>query len=93
LGMMTAYFIFIVLSPLLLLFKDQFNVFIKNDFIKRLFEILYYIVPKTQELMVKINYEIARGQGISDFQPVISSFLFLILMLLFSILLFQKKDF
>jgi hypothetical protein len=91
--MMTAYFIFIVLSPLLLLFKDQFNVFIKNDFIKRLFEILYYIVPKTQELMVKINYEIASGQGISDFQPVISSFLFLILMLLFSILIFQKKDF
>ncbi|HVO72906.1 MAG TPA: ABC transporter permease subunit [Ignavibacteriaceae bacterium] len=93
LGMMSAYFIFIILSPLLLFFKDQLNVLIKSDFIKKAFEILYYIIPKTQELMAKINYEIARGQGISDFQPVISSFLFLILMLFFSILLFQKKDF
>jgi ABC-type transport system involved in multi-copper enzyme maturation permease subunit len=93
LGMMTAYFIFIILSPLLLLFKEQFYAFIKNDLVKEVFEILYYIVPKTQELMVKINYEIAGGKGISDFQPVISSFLFLILMLFFSILLFQKKDF
>lgn len=93
LGMMTAYFIFIILSPLLHAFVEQFPGFIKNGMIKKVAEILYYIIPKTSELMGKINLDIAQGKGIADFQPVISSFLFLILMLLFSIFLFQKKDF
>jgi hypothetical protein len=93
LGMMCAYFIFIILSPLLHLYKEQFSVFIKNDLLKRLLEIVYYIIPKTSELMGKISYEITQGKGVTDLQPVISSFLFLILMLLFSIFLFQKKDF
>jgi ABC-type transport system involved in multi-copper enzyme maturation permease subunit len=93
LGMMGAYFIFIILSPLLHAFKEQFSGFIKNDIIKKIVEILYYIIPKTSELMGKISFEITQGKGITDFQPVISSFLFLILMLLFSIFLFQKKDF
>jgi ABC-type transport system involved in multi-copper enzyme maturation permease subunit len=93
LGMMSAYFIFIILSPLLHALKEQFSEIIKSDLIRKLLELLYYIVPKTSELMGKLSLEITQGKGITEFQPVISSFLFLILMLLFSVFLFQKKDF
>ncbi len=92
-GMMIAYFIFLILSPLLQGFHDKFHAFVESDFLKTVLKGLYYAIPKTSELMGKLNLELASGKGIRDAQPIISSFLFLIVMMLLSDYIFRKKDF
>jgi ABC-2 type transport system permease protein len=92
-GMMAAYFIFLILSPLLSLAKNELSIIFESDLLKNIIDGLYYIVPKTAELMGKINLDLSAGKGIDDFQPVITSFLFLILTFGYSLFLFQKKDF
>ena len=93
LGMMLAYFIFLILSPVLALAESKGDVFIRNDTVKAIVKGIYYIIPKSSELMGKMMTDLATGKGISDFQPLISSFLFLIFMMLLSIIFFRKKDF
>lgn len=92
-GMMTAYFIFLIVSPLLSLAKDQLRVIFESNFLKSVIDILYYIIPKTAELMGKINFDLASGKGVNDFQPILTSFLFLILTFGYSLYLFNRKDF
>jgi len=93
LGMMMAYFTFLVLSPLLFTAKEKFLSVIESGFLKNLIKVCYYIVPKTSELMGGILMNITAGKAIDSFQSVITSLVFLILMLLLSILIFRKKDF
>lgn len=92
-GMMVAYLIFLILSPLLQLAKERLNVLIESDFVKSIIEGLYYIIPKTSELMGKVTQDLTMGKGIEDYQPVISSFLFLAVMMYLSIIMFKRKDF
>ena len=92
-GMMTAYFIFLILSPILLIGKEKWQILIESDFIKTVIEALYYIIPKTSELMGIIMINLTSGKGITDYQPVLSSLLFLILALIYGLFLFNKKDF
>lgn len=92
-GMMIAYFVLIILSPLLLAGKEQFKPIIENDVARTAIDVLYYTIPKTSELMGNILYDVSSGKGIIDYQPVLTSLLFLILILGFTIYLFRKKDF
>ncbi|OIP61919.1 MAG: hypothetical protein AUK34_04150 [Ignavibacteria bacterium CG2_30_36_16] len=92
-GMMIAYFIYIILSPLLAQAYIQIDVWTENKIYIYLVKGLYYIVPKTAELLGTDAINVVTGAGIDDYQPIITSFLFLILMLGFSIVLFRKKDF
>jgi hypothetical protein len=55
-------------------------------------DILYYIIPKTSEIG-SLTTEIAIGYGIDEYQPLLSTFLFLVLVLYISIIIFSKKDF
>ncbi len=91
-GMMIAYFIFLIISPLLLFAKNNLA-FIESGFLKTLVNWFYYFVPKTSELMRNLTIDIASGKGVENFQPIITSFLFLVLMLGLSITIFRKKDF
>lgn len=93
LGMMIAYFIFLVLSPLLHFFQNHMDSFIHSSFVKGIISSLYYIVPKTSELMGAETKSLAGGTGISNYQPVWTSALFLILMIYVSLMAFRKKDF
>lgn len=93
LGMMLAYFIFLILSPVLTLAKNRADIFFKNDAVRHIVEGIYYFIPKTSELMGSIIGDLATGKGIADFQPLISSFIFLILMMILSMAAFRKKDF
>jgi len=93
LGMMVAYLIFLILSPLLQLYKEELHTFVENGIAKAILDGLYYIIPQTAELMGKLTVDLAAGQGIDNFSPVITSFFLLILVLSFSIYLFRKKDF
>jgi ABC-type transport system involved in multi-copper enzyme maturation permease subunit len=92
-GMMAAYFIFLIVSPLLWQAKTQFLNMIGSSFWKEVIKGLYYIFPKTQELMGEFLFNLATKKGIVDFQPVITSLVFLILLLSLSIFIFRKKDF
>jgi ABC-type transport system involved in multi-copper enzyme maturation permease subunit len=92
-GIMTAYFIFIVLSQLLLAGYENIEQITENSFLQYLVKGLYYILPKTAELLGKITNNLIMGEQIENFQPVITSFLFLIFMMILSTFLFKKKDF
>jgi ABC-type transport system involved in multi-copper enzyme maturation permease subunit len=93
LGMMLAYFIFLILSPVMALLNNKADTLIKNDAVRNIVKGIYYFIPKTSELMGKTITDLATGMGIAELQPLISSFLFLILMMYLSIILFRKKDF
>jgi len=92
-GMMVAYLIYIIISPLLFMVKDKGEIFIHNEFVFKLVKGIYYIFPKTAELMNNVSNNMATGIGIKDYQPVVSSLLFLILMLFLSVFMFNKKDY
>jgi ABC-type transport system involved in multi-copper enzyme maturation permease subunit len=93
LGMMLAYLIFLILSPVMLLYKEKLNEFVSSELIKALLDGLYFIIPQTAELMGLALIDLAMGKGIVNVQPVLTSFLFLILFLVFSLFLFRRKDF
>jgi ABC-type transport system involved in multi-copper enzyme maturation permease subunit len=92
-GMMLAYFIFLILSPALIFVKLQLQTLSGKELLKGVVDSLYYIIPKTSELMGTINLNVGQGKFISDFQPVLSSFLFLILVMFFCDYLLRRKDF
>jgi ABC-type transport system involved in multi-copper enzyme maturation permease subunit len=92
-GMMLAYFVFLILSPLLHFLHSRVDIFIDSKFLKEIISFLYYVIPKISELMGSNLIDIASGKGIVDLQPIISSFLFLIFMMSASVWIFRKKDF
>jgi ABC-type transport system involved in multi-copper enzyme maturation permease subunit len=91
-GMMSAYLIFIILSPLLLAAKDRMIPFFQNKVLNTILDGLYYFLPKTSELLGKNLFDLASGTQI-DMQPLITSFLFLLLIMIFSVEIFKRKDF
>ena len=72
---------------------EKLNEFASSEMIKALLDGLYFIIPQTAELMGLTLIDLALGKGIVNFQPIITSFLFLILFLVFSLLLFRRKDY
>lgn len=91
LAMMLTYLIFFVLSPVLSAREQIYN-FLDNNFVEGLLDGLYYILPKTNELG-EITANIASGAAIGDYQPILTSLLFMILSLTLSIIIFSKKDY
>jgi ABC-2 type transport system permease protein len=91
LAMMISYIIFFVLSPVLTA-RDTITVFLDSPFMETLMDVLYYIIPKTSELGT-LTTEIALGYGISEYQPILTTFGFLVLVLYISIIIFSKKDY
>jgi ABC-2 type transport system permease protein len=92
LGMMSAYFIYLILSPFLLAVKDRMIPFIENKVLLSVLDGFYYIVPKTSEIFGKDIYNLAFGINI-DSQPIITSFLFIFLIMILSAEIFKRKDF
>ncbi len=90
LGMMASYLIFLFVSPILTMRED----FLENagDIVKYILNGLYYIIPKTAELGA-ISVGFAAGNEILDYQPIISSFLFMTGMIILSIIIFNRKDY
>jgi ABC-type transport system involved in multi-copper enzyme maturation permease subunit len=93
LGMMSAYFIFLILSPLLYAGTTQFDEMIQTGFLKSIIEIFYYIIPKTSELMGEVTMNLALGNGITDSQPVLTSLAFMAAAMAYAVFIFNKKDF
>ncbi len=91
-GMMTAYFIYLILSPLLLASKDRMIPFLENKILNTVLDGFYYILPKISELLGKDIYNLASGTNI-EVQPIITTFLFLIFIMILSVEIFKRKDF
>ena len=92
LGMMSAYFIYLILSPFLLAAKDRVIPFLNNKVLNTVLDGFYYIIPKTSELFGKDIFNLASGTNI-EIQPIISSFLFLLLIMILSVEMFKRKDY
>lgn len=91
LAMMVVYLIFFIFSPLLA-FRDKIFALIDNKLAEYVLDFFYYILPKTQELS-NLNNNLAAGEGISEWPPVIFAVLFMILINAISITIFNKKDY
>ena len=92
LGMMTAYFIYLILSPFLLASKDRMLPFLENKVLNTILDGFYYIIPKTSEIFGKDIFNLASGTNI-ELQPIVSSFLFLFFIMILSVDIFKRKDF
>ncbi|MFZ0456584.1 MAG: hypothetical protein WAM24_22735 [Ignavibacteriaceae bacterium] len=92
LGMMTAYCIYLILSPFLLASKDRMLPFLENKVLNTILDGFYYIIPKTSEIFGKDIFNLASGTNI-EIQPIISSFLFLLFIMILSVEIFKRKDF
>lgn len=91
LAMMLSYLIFFVLSPILSV-RDTISAFVNSSIMETIMDVLYYIIPKTSELG-SLTTEIAMGYGILEYQPILTTFAFLVLVLYISIIIFSKKDY
>lgn len=90
-GMMLSYLLFIIISPLLASRNVWFQL-IQSDAAKKVISFFYYILPKTSEINNMTN-TLVMNQKIINYQPLYSSFIFLILMIALSIYIFEKKDY
>jgi len=91
LGMMLSYLIFLIISPILASRNIWFQLF-ESDIVKKVISFFYYILPKTSEINSMTN-TLVLNKPITDYQPVYSSFIFLVLMIALSIYIFEKKDY
>lgn len=91
LAMMISYLIFVILSPVLVN-RENIAMLFDNAFFARLLDFFYYITPQTTELG-DITTKLAEGLPITEYQPIITSVLFMILTLAASIIIFSKKDY
>ena len=89
--MMLSYLIFFVLSPILTA-RDTISAFLDSPVLEIFLDIFYYIIPKTSELGT-LTTELAIGYGIDEYQPILTTLAFLLLVLYTSIIIFNKKDY
>jgi ABC-type transport system involved in multi-copper enzyme maturation permease subunit len=91
LAMMLSYIIFFILSPVLNMRETIYSI-IDSNLLKFILDSLYYIFPKITELG-NLTTELSAGSGITEWQPILTSFLFMILTLYGGIFIFSKKDY
>ncbi len=90
-AMMTAYLIFIALSPILHA-KDTVLLLLDGALWKYLITGLYYIIPQTADL-AGITAFVALGKSVNSILPVLVTFVQILVYFFLSLMLFRKKDF
>jgi len=90
-SLVISYMIFFIFSPILSS-RNAIFAFVDNNFWKSIFEILYYIVPQTSDLST-ITTSLAVGNSVDSFNPIIFSFVYIILIIMGAIFIFRKKDY
>lgn len=90
-SMVVSYLIFVIISPILAS-RDSIVEFLNSSIIKYLMEFIYYIVPQTSELST-ITSDLASGNSILSFEPIIVSSLLIIIYLTISSVIFSRKDY
>lgn len=90
-AMMLSYVIFFILSPVLY-GREAINAFMGSTFWEITGNIFHYLIPRTAELG-ELTILLAGGGNISDYSVIIHSVAYIILTLLLSIFIFNKKDY
>lgn len=93
LGMMLAYLIYLILSPLLHFANNNINIFTTSGIVKGIVKVLYYIVPQTSEVSGTVANNIALGNPVESYNPIWISLIFIILTMGIAISIFRKKNF
>lgn len=91
-GLLIAIFVLMILSPVLAV-KDAILPQINAGWAKFLINALYYIVPKTGELLSEIPNSILRGVYSFSWQPYLTTTGFIVVVLAASDYIFRKKDY
>lgn len=91
LAMMISYIIFFILSPILAA-RDTISLIANSKAVSVIMDVMYYIIPQTSE-MGELSTDLAVGGGITNFESIFISALFIILTLGLSIFIFSKKDY
>ncbi len=92
-GMMVAYLIYLILSPVLHLANNNIDMFTSSTVVKSVVKIFYYIIPQTSEVSGTITRNLALGNAVDSYQPIWISLIFLVLTMGIAISVFRKKDF
>jgi len=91
-GLLVAIFILLVLSPILAA-KDNYLPYINAEWAKALINTLYYIIPKTSEMLSKIPNSVLRGLSDVSPQPFLTTAAFIVAVLFASDYIFKRKDY
>lgn len=98
LAMMVSYVIFFMLSPMLVA-REEIYILLDSTLIEYLIEGLYYFIPKTTELgkmafeLSELGKKVMTSNDPFSWQPILTTFGFMILNLAGSIFIFNKKDY
>ncbi len=90
-SLVISYLIFFVFSPLLSS-RETIFAFVDNGLMKTIFELLYYLIPQTSDLS-SITTSFAVGNPIGNPTIILTSIIYIILILYASIFIFNKKDY
>lgn len=91
LGMMTAYFVFLALSPALS-YREYLYEIGGGDALKIILDSLYYVLPKTSEVLGSTTDALIGG-GALDWQPALTTLAFTAVAFGAALYSFWKKDF
>ncbi|MBE2280407.1 MAG: hypothetical protein IAE91_08455 [Ignavibacteriaceae bacterium] len=89
-GILTYFILLIIVNPLLLIghSAEKFT-----GVLKTVISAFYYVLPKTAELGSTALDSALKGDPFSQFLPLITTLAFTVLVFLYGIFIFEKKDF
>ena len=87
----TVFLVFVV-TPILGAREETIFTFVSSDVVKFILNFFYYILPKPGHIN-DITSAIIKNEAVKTYEPLITSFLFMLVMLSLSILYFKKKDY
>jgi ABC-type transport system involved in multi-copper enzyme maturation permease subunit len=91
-GILVNLFLLFVLCPLLAARETIIFSFITNEVVRFVFNFFYYIFPKPVEIN-EITVRLITGEPVTSWQPLITTLLFGIVMMAYSVYYFTKKDY
>lgn len=91
LPLILSYLIFFIVSPILAA-REDIILMTGSKVLGVILDGLHYIIPQTSELG-RFATEIALKNDVSTFEPAVTSFILMVLMLTGSIIIFNKKDY
>lgn len=92
-GMLLAYLIFVLISPLLAIRGELYSLLPGSGWLHTVLDVLYYIFPKTQELLISGTSGFVLGEPVDLLSPILTTLAFIVVINGAAIAIFEKKDF
>lgn len=91
-GMMSAYFIYIIGSPVLMKKERIIEMISAGPVVKGIINGFYYIIPQTDGIMSKVMFPLLMEGKIASYEPLIQSGILLLVFLGIALFIFEKKE-